>query len=198
MKRVRQQNESLNDVPAGPEREFYAGLCPAQDDSTDPQRTASPYSRIPNPESRIPNCIPVFAPSRFWNQLYHSWNFCFVFSELDDLQFFLPKLLIPSVTGATDEAYMTVRVYALWLVVNFGVFRDLAPAEERVAKVAVDPAVKRQLAEAWGAVNRRYAEQHMRCCGAAESEARGRFEESFRAFFSSPLTNLVKVVGGRY
>lgn len=88
-----------------------------------------------------------------WVKLYETWNLAFVLSELDDLHVLFPKLLIPSVLCADSETYMGNRILALWLCINTLMFKRLDGVDE-----PDEVPMRREMAEAWGAINKKHAE----------------------------------------
>jgi hypothetical protein len=90
--------------------------------------------------------------SEEWCSLYVTWNMAFLLSELDELDLILPKLFIPSVINAKPEKFMGKRAVSLWIAMNFDFFREVGG----ITHVS-GPLNRREMAQAWGAINKKYA-----------------------------------------
>jgi len=124
--------------------------------------------------------------SNDWVGLYETWNMAFILSELEDLDVLFPKLLIPSVINSKSENYMTTRVMALWLSMNTLLFRKLDNKKE-----IKGPKNKREMAHAWGDINKKYAldlsEKHIKINAKS-------FNKSFKKAFRFPIFNIIKLI----
>lgn len=131
------------------------------------------------------NYLSVTHFSQEWASLYETWNLAFVLSELDNLEVLMPKLLIPSVVAAEKENYMATRVLALWFSINTFIFRML----DDIPSVK-GPANKKEMAEAWGAINKKYAYELAQSAGKNSEE----LDKSFNSFFDWPTINFLKLL----
>ena len=81
--------------------------------------------------------------------LYNSWNLAFVIGNLNDLQYFIPKLIIPSVIDVKPETYLAARVISLWLSASTFIFRRLNNKKE------VKCSHKKEMANFFGEINKK-------------------------------------------
>lgn len=100
-----------------------------------------------------PSHVMLFHLSRRWTSLYETWNLAFCLGNLAYMSVLLPKLLAPAVIDAPAERFLITRSAALWLSTLFHQFATLKKREN----VAVPHA--RELAQLWGAINLKYAEE---------------------------------------
>jgi len=121
-----------------------------------------------------------------WINLYESWNMCFILSELNNLHILFPKLLIPSVLSAKQGDYMYTRVIALWLSINHYTLRQLKKLPEVKGPVNRDEMVR-----AWGAINKKYADQLVAQTKNLDPKL---VQDSYKSFFSMPDANLLKLI----
>lgn len=115
-------------VPQGPLRDFYAAL--EEDD----------------------NYVPVVNLSEEWKSLYLTWNMAFILGELNNLHYLFPKLLIPSVLCSSSENFLGTRIVSLWVSINSALLLHFHGVDTLTA-----PAHRREMAQAWGEINQRYA-----------------------------------------
>lgn len=87
-----------------------------------------------------------------WDSLYETWNLAFVLRNMNDLEYILPKLLIPEVINAEPGLYLYKRGLALWATSLFQLFR-----EARSQKPTPTAPEIIAFATAWGAINLQYA-----------------------------------------
>lgn len=86
-----------------------------------------------------------------WSPLYETWNLAFVIGNLDDLQLFLPKLLIPEVIDAPEEIYLYKRGITLWVTANI----VLLNLSKETVRDSIGPYP--QAARVWGSINKEQA-----------------------------------------
>jgi hypothetical protein len=96
--------------------------------------------------------IQKLAPE--WDSLYQTWNIAFVMRNLDDLEYILPKLLIPEVINADPWEYLYKRGIALWPTTNFQLFREATHIKPVVSNQAL-----KDFATYWGQINLKYAKK---------------------------------------
>ena len=90
-------------------------------------------------------------------KLYQSWNLAFILENMKDLYLFLPKLLIPSVLSADENAYLMTRTMALWTTINFALFHDINLLKFGKKLPKLD--VSQKLAKKLGQINLKYAKE---------------------------------------
>ena len=90
-----------------------------------------------------------------WTELYESWNLLFVFSNLEDPDLLIAKLLIPSLTSAESEQYIYRRTLALWVTIQTYLF--LKDQGVPPANLGIDPAQADAIKKLWGSINRQYS-----------------------------------------
>jgi hypothetical protein len=130
------------------------------------------------------NFFPVIEFNQDWNSLYLTWNMAFVLGNLDDLDMIFPKLLIPTVINAESENFLNARIIALWLSINHIIFRKYHKKE------LVGPKNKKEMAKAWGEINKKYA------FALAEEEIHENsktLKKNFKKRFAQPICNLIKL-----
>ena len=149
-------------VPLGPSRAFYDGLVDED------------------------NSFPVVGLSDAWTSLYLTWNMAFILGELNNLHYLFPKLLIPSLLCARSDQFLGVRIVSLWASINTALLLNF----HRVEKVK-GPARREEMATAWGAINRRYAEALYR---ADVDDDIASLDAGFEDRFSGPYRKLGKQV----
>ena len=89
-----------------------------------------------------------------WASLYHTWNLCFITTDLPHLDLMWPKLFIPMVGDSGGDHYIHARAIALsaafsWMTI-------------RIAKGIKNPFEiphKDKIKGIWGEINRRYARE---------------------------------------
>ncbi len=133
------------------------------------------------------NHFPVFGFSQDWMSVYVTWNLAFVLGDLDELDLLIPKLLIPSVLNAKSEHFLGARGIALWLSINNFLFR----LRDHAGTVS-GPENKQEMANAWGAINKKYATAFMQN---ETHETRQHFLSEFHHFFSFPVFHFLKLLG---
>ena len=132
------------------------------------------------------NYFPVVGLSEDWTSLYLTWNMAFILGQLNNLHYLFPKLLIPSLLCSNSENFLGVRIVSLWISINSALLLNFHPVKKVKA-----PKHRRVMAEAWGEINQRYAEDHYKTeVNADVSELSDGFEERF----ARPYTNLAKQV----
>lgn len=130
------------------------------------------------------NLFPTIGLSQDWVSLYTSWNIAFVISEIDDWDIVLPKLFIPSIIGAEPENFMLSRAMSLWLTINHVYFRMYEK------KSIQAPANRKEMAAAWGEINKKYAFDLAKTEIHEDSEV---LMKSYKRFFSHPFINWIKI-----
>lgn len=149
-------------VPQGPTRDFYAAL--EEDD----------------------NYVPVVDLSEEWKSLYLTWNMAFILGELNNLHYLFPKLLIPSVLCSSSENFLGTRIVSLWVSINSALLLNFHGVDTLTA-----PAHRREMATAWGEINRRYAEALY--TSDLDPDIAG-LSDSFDEHFDKPYAKLAKLV----
>ncbi len=101
-----------------------------------------------------------------WASLYQTWNSPFVLRNLEDVEYILPKLLIPKVINSEPSEYLYYRGIALWATTNFILMR-------RVHKKTPVPiaAEMRSLAAEWAKINLKYAKTFVKQSKTEDSRA---------------------------
>lgn len=97
--------------------------------------------------------VMLFHLSRRWTSLYETWNLAFCLGNLAYMSVLLPKLLAPAVIDAAPERFLITRSAALWMSTLFHQFATMKKREN----VKVPHA--RELAQLWGSINLKYAEE---------------------------------------
>jgi hypothetical protein len=95
-----------------------------------------------------------FGHSQEWASLYQTWNLSFITTGLPHLDTMYPKLIAPIVANTNPEHYMHNRVVALMLTFNWLLIHIKTDRK--------DPMVipeNAELAEVWGAINLKYANE---------------------------------------
>ena len=149
-------------VPEGPTRDFYAAL--EEDD----------------------NYVPVVDLSEEWKSLYLTWNMAFILGELNNLHYLFPKLLIPSVLCSSSENFLGTRIVSLWVSINSALLLHFHGVDTLTA-----PAHRREMAAAWGEINRRYAEALY--TSDLDPDIAG-LSDSFEERFDKPYAKLAKLI----
>lgn len=149
-------------IPEGPSADFYASLL--GDD----------------------NFFPVIGISDEWKSLYLTWNMAFILSELNNLHYLFPKLLIPSVLCADSENFLGARIISLWVSINSALLLNF----HHVNKLT-GPQLRREMATAWGEINQRYAEEFYKTDVNADASV---LSNSFEERFADPYGNLAKQI----
>lgn len=108
--------------------------------------------------ARTKRKFPSIGFSPEWVRLYISWNAAFVTGTIDELDIVLPKLFIPSVIVCDPSNFIGVRVISLWLTIAHCCFRSF----ERKSDVCIAKGKRKRMAEAWGAINKKYAQELLR------------------------------------
>ena len=121
-----------------------------------------------------------------WVSLYETWNLAFMLGEADNLDLLFPKLLIPSVINAKSENYLQARLFSLWLSINNVILRKCINAAE-----VLGPENKKEMAEAWGKINMKYA---FALAKRETHEDSKTLRDSFGRMFSSPVYHLLKLI----
>ena len=132
------------------------------------------------------NYFPVVGLSDEWTSLYLTWNMAFILGELNNLHYLFPKLLIPSLLCANSDNFLGARIVSLWVSINTALLLNFHDAEK-----VKGPALRKEMAEAWGAINRRHAEALYRADVDGDIAA---LEEGFRDRFTRPYRKLGKQV----
>lgn len=132
------------------------------------------------------NFFPTFSFHQEWVSLYESWNMAFILGELNNLHFLFPKLLIPSVLNAKPENFLGARIIALWLSINNGLFLNHKGTDK-----IEGPLNKKEMAKAWGEINKKYA---LRLSASKIQEDSEILVKSFSKRFSRPFLNLAKLI----
>ncbi|MBL7058839.1 hypothetical protein ISS08_00085 [Candidatus Pacearchaeota archaeon] len=140
------------------------------------------YNSLKN-KNNFSSTIPF---SKKWVNLYETWNMAFILSDLENLDIIFPKLLIPSVINTKSENYMTTRVMALWLSINTLLFRRLDHKKE-----VKGPKNKKEMAQAWGKINKKYALDLSKKETKIDSKS---FNKSFKKSFRWPMFTLIKLI----
>jgi hypothetical protein len=132
------------------------------------------------------NYFPTFAFHKDWASLYETWNMAFILGELNNLHYLFPKLLIPSVISAKSENFLGARIIALWLSINNTLFLNFNNAEK-----ITGPENRREMALAWGEINKKYA---YKLSEEQIQEDSSVLEKSYHKRFMRPFYNLSKLV----
>jgi hypothetical protein len=132
------------------------------------------------------NYFPTFAFHKDWVGLYETWNMAFILGELNNLHFLFPKLLIPSVLNAKPENFLGARIISLWLSINNTLFMNLDNLEN-----IAGPAKRREMAQAWGEINKEYA---FRLSSKHIQEDSSVLKKSFQYKFTRPFFKLAKLI----
>jgi hypothetical protein len=132
------------------------------------------------------NQIISMPMSQGWVSLYESWNLAFMLSEIQNLDLLLPKLLIPSVINSKPEHYLQARVIALWISINNVILRKCSSCSE-----VLGPPYKKEMAHAWGVINKKYAVELARREINEESVV---LMNHYRKFFQHPFWNFFKLL----
>ena len=132
------------------------------------------------------NFVPVVNLSEEWKNLYLTWNMAFVLGELNNLHYLLPKLLIPSVLCAKSDNFLGVRIISLWVSINYALFLNFNHTEKLTA-----PENRREMAELWGEINRKYAEAFYKKNSTAENN---NVQSTFNKRFARPHISLLKQI----
>ncbi len=135
--------------------------------------------------SSIGNLFPVFSFSQEWVSLYTTWNMAFVLSNFDDWDILLPKLFIPSIINVKSENASGVRMISLWLSINTFFFRKY----DGLKKI-IGPNNKKEMAQAWGEINKKYA---FHLAKRETHENSKTLKKHYRRMFSRPIYNLFKL-----
>lgn len=114
-----------------------------------------------------------------WTSLYSSWNLAFITGNLDNLDLYYPKLLVPQVLCAGSKQYLYNRVLALWLSLNFDLFRRARSLPNRVLPN------RKPLAQLWGRINLKHAKKMVRQHNPKELK-------NFSILLTLPLQRLMK------
>lgn len=88
-----------------------------------------------------------------WSPLYETWNLAFVTANLNNLHIILPKLLIPSVIGASDDEYLFYRGLSLWITINLYLFHKI----EKKENIDLPDKIKNPIVKIWGEINKKHA-----------------------------------------
>ncbi len=134
------------------------------------------------------NYVPVVALNEEWVRLYLSWNMAFILGELNNLHYLFPKLLIPSLLCASSENFLAVRIVSLWVSINNSMFLNFHDADK-----VTGPENRREMAQAWGEINQRYAEKLFNDRVDAKQDS---FLISFQQRFARPYFKLFKQIMG--
>ena len=110
----------------------------------------------------------------------------FILGELDNLHYLFPKLLIPSVLCSKSENFLGTRIISLWISINSALLLHFHPVDK-----VTGPRHRREMAAAWGEINRRYGEDLYRTD--INSDASG-LSDSFEERFTRPYAALAKQV----
>jgi hypothetical protein len=110
----------------------------------------------------------------------------FILGELNNLHYLFPKLLIPSVLCSSSENFLGARIVSLWISINSALLLNF----NRVDKLTA-PDHRREMAAAWGEINRRYAEDLYKAD--VNSDPSG-LSDGFQERFTRPYTKLAKQV----
>lgn len=132
------------------------------------------------------NYFPVVKLRKDWANLYLTWNMAFILGELNNLHYLFPKLLIPSVLCSNSENFLGVRIISLWISINNSLLLNFNDVEKLTA-----PENRKEMAMAWGDINRRYAENLYKVHINSDKNS---LLTSFQKRFSRPYTNLVKQI----
>lgn len=163
--------------------EHHQGQVYLQGPVVDPRDAAEPISPVHAAAAKEDGFFPHDQLTDDWARLYETWNMAFVLSDCDDLQVLLPKLLIPSVLNAPGETYIGNRALALWLAINTLIFRRMDGK-----KAIPAPADRKEMARAWGAINKEHA------LALAKKDLHENPEETVRRFhdhFRIPLLHFI-------
>ena len=95
-----------------------------------------------------------------WTKLYQVWNLAFILGNMKDLYLFLPKLLIPSVLSADENAYLMTRTMALWTTINFALIHDVNLF--KYGKMLPQLKVDSDVVKALGETNMKYAREALK------------------------------------
>ena len=148
--------------PQGPTGDFYSSL--AGDD----------------------NYFPVIALGEDWKSLYLTWNMAFILGELNNLHYLFPKLLIPSVLCSNNENFLGARIVSLWVSINSALLLNFHGVDKLTA-----PGNRREMASAWGEINRRYAEDFYKMEVSSDT---ARLSDGFDERFERPYAKLAKQI----
>ena len=91
-----------------------------------------------------------------WTRLYETWNLAFITANMQSLQLFYPKLLIPQVLCAESNDYMFNRALSLWTSINFYLLTKASKRPE------TELPGKEALARRWGEINLGYAREYVK------------------------------------
>ena len=91
-----------------------------------------------------------------WTRLYETWNLAFITANMQSLQLFYPKLLIPQVLCAESNDYMFNRALSLWTSINFYLLTKASKRPE------TELSGKEALARRWGEINLGYAREYVK------------------------------------
>ncbi len=132
------------------------------------------------------NYFPTFAFHKDWASLYETWNMAFILGELNNLHYLFPKLLIPSVLNAKSENFLGARIIALWLSINNTLFLNFNNSEK-----IVGPINRREMAQAWGEINKKYASKLTKTHIQEDSSV---LEKNYQQRFTRPFYSLTKLI----
>lgn len=119
-----------------------------------------------------------------WDSLYQTWNLAFVLRNVNDLEYILPKLLIPEVINAQPSHYLYRRGLALWATSLFQLFREAKGQKPTPTAPEV-----MAFAAAWGTINLQYAKDFAhKNNGIAEQD----FADTYGHSIYWPMRNGVK------
>ncbi len=122
-----------------------------------------------------------------WVSLYITWNLAFILGNLNNLDLLFPKLLMPSIINAKSNNFLGVRVVSLWLSINHFLFRDSE------GKKLFGPKNKKEMAQAWGEINKKYAFDLAKNKMATPKQ---KILDEYRSFFTHPIYKMFLLVSG--
>ena len=124
-----------------------------------------------------------------WDDLYSTWNLAFV-SSFSDFVNYIPKLLIPSVSGyqKNPESYIMIRARALYIFIhwnlNWADYRDT----NNIPKIQWNDA---SLTKDWGVANKISKQDYVRKLASALKTSSGEIESKPRPSFPLNLKQFV-------
>ncbi|MCF7871732.1 hypothetical protein K9L97_01745 [Candidatus Woesearchaeota archaeon] len=131
------------------------------------------------------NLFPTVEVSQEWASLYTSWNMAFILGDLTDLDMIFPKLFLPSLLDSNPEDFLGVRFISLWLSINHVIYRKDSKKE------ITGPSNKREMSQAWGEINKKYAFKIAKKELHEDSKV---LMKHYNKFFSHPFFNLLKLI----
>jgi hypothetical protein len=95
-----------------------------------------------------------------WKDLYVSWNLAFTTAYTEAFTNFGAPLMLPCVLGAPPAEFMFHRVLALHVHMCLYISRRATAAAAPTAPLAANDCRRRELTEAWGAINLEAAQRY--------------------------------------